>query len=227
MLAYLPPITLQWEHIKVHARSVNTPVQGPYEHGMSYRGKRSRLFAAISTYFVIFSSTASHALPLQAIPEEVKSCKAMSNNQQRLKCFDDLFADKPNPPNAADKSVNEGNWSIEESKSPTDGSPQVVAANLVGDTVLILRCKDQITEAAFSTKYNWLGSRTVDVTLQINDEKPLKEVWKASMDGRAAFASNAEEFIRKLPDNAKLFIRTTRSTERRRRRILILATYRT
>ena len=31
------------------------------------------------------------------------------------------------------------------------------------------------------------------------------------MDGRAAFASNAEEFIRKLPDNAKLFIRTTRS----------------
>jgi hypothetical protein len=111
----------------------------------------------------------------------------------------------------ADESASEGNWQIEESKSPTDGSPQVVAANLVGDTVLILRCKDQTTEAAFSTKYNWLGSRSVDVVLQINDEKPFKEVWKASMDGRAAFASNAEEFIRKLPDNAKLFIRTTRS----------------
>jgi hypothetical protein len=26
---------------------------------------------------------------------------------------------------------------------------------------LILRCKDQITEAAFSTRYNYLGSRTV------------------------------------------------------------------
>jgi hypothetical protein len=80
-----------------------------------------------------------------------------------------ISADKPNQPNAADKSGNEGNWSIEETKSPTDGSPQVVAANLVGDTVLILRCKDQTTEAAFSTKYNYLGSRSVDVQLQIND----------------------------------------------------------
>ncbi len=170
---------------------------------MPYRGKQSRLFVAIGTYFAIFSPTASNALQLQAITEEVKACKAISNDLQRLKCFDGLFADKPNPPNAADKSANEGNWSIAESKSPTDGSPQIVAANLVGDT--------QTTEAAFSTKYNYLGSRSVDVTLRINDEKPFKEVWKASMDGRAAFASNAVEFIRNLPDNAKLFIRTTRS----------------
>ena len=84
----------------------------------------------------------------------------------------------------------------------SDGSPQIVAANLVGDTVLILRCKDQTTEAAFSTKYNWLGSRSVDVALRINDEKPFKAVWKASVDGRAAFAPNAVEFIRMLPDNA-------------------------
>ena len=70
---------------------------------MPYRGKQSRLFVAIGTYFVIFSSTASNALPPQAITEEVKACKAISNDQQRLKCFDDLFADKPNPPNAADK----------------------------------------------------------------------------------------------------------------------------
>jgi hypothetical protein len=93
----------------------------------------------------------------------------------------------------------------------SDGSPQIVAANLVGDTVLILRCKDQTTEAAFSTKYNWLGSRSVDVALRINDEKPFKAVWKASVDGRAAFAPNAVEFIRMLPDNVKLFIKTSRS----------------
>ena len=161
---------------------------------MSYRDKQSQIHFAISASFVIFGSTVSNALPPQAIPEEVKSRKAMSNNQQRLKCFDDFFADTPNPPNAPDKSVNEGNWS---SKSPTDGSPQIVAANLVGDTVLILRCKDQTTD--------------VDVQLRINDEKPFKEVWKASIDGRAAFASDAIEFIRMLPDNAKLFIKTSRS----------------
>jgi Type VI secretion system VasI, EvfG, VC_A0118 len=177
---------------------------------MSYRDKRSRIPFAITATFAIFGSTASNALPPQAITEEVKACKAISNDQQRLKCFDGLFADKPNPPNAADKSTSEGNWQIEESKSPTDGSRQVVAANLVNDTVLILRCKDQTTEVAFSTRYNYLGSRSVDVTLRINDEKPFKEVWKASIDGRAAFASDPVEFIRMLPDNAKLFVRTSR-----------------
>jgi type VI secretion system VasI family protein len=178
---------------------------------MSYGGKRSRLFVAIGAFFMFFGSTASDALPPQAIPEEVKSCKAISDDQQRLKCFDDLFADKANQPNSADKSAYEGNWSIEESKSPTDGSPRIVAANLVGDTLLILRCKDQITEAAFSTKYNYLGYKSVDVQLQINDQNRIKEVWKASMNGRAAFAPDAVAFIQSLPDNGKVMIRTTRS----------------
>ena len=102
---------------------------------MSIRDKRSRNFFAITASFVMVGSTVANAFPPPAITEEVKSCKAISNDQQRLKCFDDLFADKPNQPNAPDKSANEGGWSIEESKSPTDGSPQIVATNLVGDTV--------------------------------------------------------------------------------------------
>jgi hypothetical protein len=44
-----------------------------------------------------------------------------------------------------------------------------------------------------------------------NDEKPFKEVWKASINGRAAFAPDAVAFINALPDNGKLLIRTTRS----------------
>ena len=87
------------------------------------------------------------------------------------------------------------NWSIDETKSPTDGSPQVIAANLVGDTVLILRCKDQTTEAAFSTQYNYLGYSSVDVELRINDQTPTKEVWKASMNGRAAFADGQRRAV--------------------------------
>ena len=89
----------------------------------------------------------------------------------------------------------------------------MVAANLVGDTVLILRCKDQTTEAAFSTQYNYLGYKSVDVQLRINDQNPIKEVWKASMNGRAAFAPDAIAFIQSLPDNGKLSIKTTRSTD--------------
>jgi frataxin-like iron-binding protein CyaY len=89
----------------------------------------------------------------------------------------------------------------------------VVAANLVGDTVLILRCKDQTTEAAFSTQYNYLGCKSVDVQLRINDQNPIKEIWKASMNGRAAFAPDAMAYIQSLPDNGKLSIKTTRSTD--------------
>jgi hypothetical protein len=69
------------------------------------------------------------------------------------------------------------------------------AANLVGDIVLILRCnKEQSTEAAFSTQYNYPGSKSVDIQFWINDQGPIKEVWKPSLNGRAAFAPDAIAF---------------------------------
>jgi hypothetical protein len=179
--------------------------------GSAYLDRQSRLLFAIGAALVILGSTATSAVQPQTISEGAKSCKAISNDQRRLKCFDDLFADQPGPQPTTIEQSKQDNWQIEESKSPTLGTPQVNAANLVGDTVLILRCKDQMTEAAFSTKYSWLGSRSVDVTLRINDAKPVKAVWKASIDGRAAFAPDAVGFIRMLPDNSKLFIKTSRS----------------
>ena len=163
-------------------------------------------------FLVTLGSEAAIAMPPQEIPTEVKSCKAIVDDKERLKCFDGLFGETSKPEESSGRKAND-DWSIEETKSPTDGSPQVVGANFVGDTVLILRCKDQITEAAFSTRYNYLGSRTVDVQLRINDQSPIKEVWKASMDGRAAFAPDAVAFIQSLPDNGKLSIRTTRSND--------------
>ncbi len=89
----------------------------------------------------------------------------------------------------------------------------MVAANLVGDTVLILRCKEQTTEAAFSTQYNYLGSKSVDIQLRINDQNPIKEVWNASINGRAAFAPDAIAFVQSLSDNGKLSIKATRRTD--------------
>src|SRR3984957_8845267 len=163
----------------------------------------------VISFLVTLGSEAAIAMPPQEIPAEVKSCKAIADDKERLKCFDGLFGETLRPQNPQEEK--QANWSIDETKSPTDGSPQVVGANLVGDTVLILRCKDQITEAAFSTKYNYLGYRSVDVQLQINDQNRIKEVWKASMNGRAAFAPDAIAFIQSLPDNGKLTIRTTRS----------------
>ena len=157
-----------------------------------------------------FGPVTSSPIWPQDIATDVKSCKAMADDKERLRCFDRLFGETSKPQNPPEET--QAPWSIEETKSP-DGSGQVVAANLVGDVVLILRCKDQITEAAFSTQYNYLGYKSVDVQLRINDQGPIKEVWNSSMNGRAAFAPDAVAFIRSLPDNGKLSIKTTRSTD--------------
>jgi hypothetical protein len=98
-------------------------------------------------------------------------------------------------------------WTIVENKSPTNEGDQLSAAMVVGDAALILRCRDQTTEAAFSTKNTYLGKETVTVRYRFNSENPIKEIWRSSMDGRAAFASNPRDFIRSLPDNGRVFIR--------------------
>ena len=60
---------------------------------------------------------------------------------------------------------------------------------------------------------NESAHKSVDVQLRINDQSPTKEVWKASMNGRAGFAPDAVAFIQSLPDHGKLSIKTTRSTD--------------
>ena len=169
----------------------------------------TRALATAGLLLTLASGT-SIAISPQDMSAQVKSCKAIPEDKQRLKCFDHLFGDTPK----LEKSEvgKPANWSIEETKSP-DGSRQVVAANLVNDTVLILRCKDQITEAAFSTQYNYLGWKAVDVELRINDETPVKEVRKPSVNGHAAFAPDAVAFIQSLLDNARLSIKTTRTPD--------------
>ena len=113
---------------------------------------------AIIGFLAILGSRAVAMSP-QEVPAEVKACKTIADDQERLKCFDGLLGATPKPEKSEEGK--QANWSIEETKSPTDGTPQVIAANLVGNTVLILRCKEQTTEAAFSTQFNYLGYKSV------------------------------------------------------------------
>ena len=88
---------------------------------------------------ITLGSEVSMAISPQDIPAEVKSCKTIADDRERLRCFDGLFGSTPKP--QASEEGKQGNWSIDETKSPTDGSLQVVAANLVGDNVLDVRAK--------------------------------------------------------------------------------------
>ena len=48
---------------------------------------------------VTLSSEAAIAMPPQEIPAEVKSCKAITDDKERLQCFDGLFGAPPKPQN--------------------------------------------------------------------------------------------------------------------------------
>jgi hypothetical protein len=99
------------------------------------------------------------------------------------------------------------NWSVVEETSAAQNGPQFSAGLVVGDAALILRCREGKAEAAFSTRDSNLGGEKVTVRYRLDQEEPVKEVWRSSVDGRAAFAPKPEDFIRALPDNGRVFIR--------------------
>ena len=140
---------------------------------------------------------------------EIEHCRAITDDRQRLRCFDDLFsAARSEPAGSADPNPKSA-WSIIEDKSATDDSAQFSAGIVVGDTALILRCREQKTEAAFSTKDTYLGEESVKVRYRIDLNERVQQVWRSSMNGRAAFAPYPIDFIRALPDNGRIFVRAT------------------
>jgi hypothetical protein len=179
---------------------------------------RVRAFA-LATMLATFASGAEIAFS-QDNSHEAKACKTILDDKERLKCFDGFFGEPSVPPQFDQKkqaqqpaTEKQAIWSIDEKQSP-DGSSEVVALNFLGDdAVLILRCKNQTTEAAYSTAVNYLGYQKVDVEWRINDQNSIKQVWSASINGRAAFVPDAIAFVESLPDNATLSIKTTRSTD--------------
>ena len=52
---------------------------------------------------VTLSSEASIAMSPQEIPAEVKSCKAITDDKERLRCFDGLFGSPSKPPKPPDE----------------------------------------------------------------------------------------------------------------------------
>jgi len=125
--------------------------------------------------------------------------------------------EKPQQP-LAEKPPEEAAWSIEESKSPIDDSPQVTGILFVEGsgppamTGLTLRCKEKKTEVIFAKQFAFFGTTApLKVLMRINDGKPIESQWQPSSNGQGAFAPAAVQFIRALPDDGRLFIRATGS----------------
>ncbi len=121
------------------------------------------------------------------------------------------FARSPPGPAGPVTASQRSGWSIIEDKSATGNSAQFSAGIIVGDTALILRCREQRTEAAFSTENTDLGEESVKVRYRINLNEPIHQAWRSSINGLAAFAPKPVDLIRALPDNGRIFIRTIAS----------------
>ena len=105
-------------------------------------------------------------------------------------------------------SMSEG-WSIEETKSPVDDSPQISGslASKDGSAWLGLRCKEKTTEVYVSTS-SYLGSSDMRrVIYRINNGKPVDVRWNPSTTRKGVFSPNAVAFIKSLPDKGTLFFR--------------------
>lgn len=160
--------------------------------------------------FFFGSTIQASAQSILEIAAGLKFCRTLKDDAQRLKCFDNLVPEKPAKTDSDSDAV-ERKWTITEDKSPVDDSPQVSGLLLdkSGEVGLVLRCKEKKTEAVFGPRGIYLGSNSISVLVRINDSKPIKTTWTPSVNGQAAFAPSAVQFIRALPDSGKLFVRAT------------------
>ena len=102
-------------------------------------------------------------------------------------------------------------WTVEETKSPIDDSPEIQATlKTADDAVLVLRCKEHKTEGFFMKRLSLFGfAGKVKVVTRVNDGQAIETSWSQSTDYEAVFAPSAVQFIKSLPDWGKIFIRAT------------------
>lgn len=133
-------------------------------------------------------------------------CRRIPDDAARLKCFDAIVL----APQKADEPQAVREWSIEESKSPLDDSPEVFASLSSDDgrSELIIRCKQRKADLAILPNGLFAIDRG-EVMLQINDGPPVTGSWSASSNSKGLFAPNAAALIRTLPEGGRLFVRAT------------------
>jgi hypothetical protein len=169
-------------------------------------GLRKFHFSIVGALLLVTTATGLAAPPPKS-SAEASHCAMIVDDEKRLRCFDEAFSAKRSERAAAENAGTKSGWSIIEGPPPADNGARFSAGLVVGDAALILRCQEQKTEAAFSTRDTFLGDETVAVRYRIDLQEAVKEIWRSSQNGRAAFAPHPVDLIRALPDGGRVFIR--------------------
>lgn len=162
------------------------------------------------------------------IDAKVDTCKSMTDSNQRLSCYDNLFERKIK--SKSDEKTT-GKWVVEEEISPIDDS-KTVTLMLNADSpiqvrytkstpYLVIRCKENKTEMyiGFNT---FLGSNTIYPTTRIDSEKAVSDMkWSISTNHKAMFYDGSNykgyvkvtDYIKKLQTKNKYFVQVTPYSE--------------
>lgn len=137
-------------------------------------------------------------------------CSKVADNATRLKCFDDALIALQKPTKASEPETDaERGWDVQESKSPVDDSPQVMATLFAQNAAgaLMFRCRERKIDGMYMPD-RFVNTRdNVRGLYRLNSEKPVEVRWNGSTRGTSAFFNNATAFLRSLPDDGKLFMR--------------------
>jgi hypothetical protein len=72
---------------------------------------------------------------------------------------------------------------------------------------LVIRCRGLRTELQLRTDGTWRARGEVEVDYQVDDQPPVRQMWTASADGKAAsYRLDPVDLLRSLPEGARLKI---------------------
>jgi hypothetical protein len=146
----------------------------------------------------------------------VIDCKLVKEEAERLRCYDRALNEAPaNAPSRATPDASDptrfaqGSWVVSLGKSPSDETPQLVAAleALGGKGALVLRCQQGRTDAYVTLQAYVGAAQPLPVAYTINNGQETATRWLPAKDGNALFVPTqtlAIEFIRSLPSDATL-----------------------
>ena len=142
----------------------------------------------------------------------LETCRAISNSDERLRCYD-AMSPTGSPPAAAPAAVASSAWTIDQERSRLDDSVSVYATlttpELGGRRTmhLMLRCHEGRTDMMVQTG-SFLGAGGLRGAYRIDDRPAVSTRFISAADGRAAFFPQpVVGTVRGFPEAGRLYVR--------------------